>query len=26
VGYPDEAAKVPNLDRKYLEHISDFFD
>jgi len=26
VGYPDEDAKVPNLDRKYLEHISDFFD
>ena len=26
VGYPDENAKVPNLDRKSLEKISEFFD
>ena len=25
VGYPDEAAKVPNLDRKSLGNISEFF-
>ena len=26
VGYPDENAKVPNLDRKSLENISELFD
>ena len=26
VGYPDEAAKVPNLGRKSLENISEFFE
>ena len=26
VGYPDEDAKVPNLGRKSLENISEFFD
>ena len=26
VGYPDEGAKVPNLGRKSLENISEFFD
>ena len=26
VGYPDEGAKVPNLDRKSLENISEFFE
>ena len=26
VGYPDEDAKVPNLDRKSLENISEFFE
>ena len=26
VGYPDEDAKVPNLDRKSLDKISDFFE
>ena len=26
VGYPDENAKVPNLDRKSLDKISDFFE
>jgi len=25
VGYPDEDAKVPNLSRKSLENISEFF-
>jgi len=24
VGYPDEGAKVPNLDRKSLDEISEF--
>jgi len=24
VGYPDEGAKVPNLNRKNLEDVSDF--
>jgi len=24
VGYPDEGAKVPNLNRKSLDEISDF--
>ena len=26
VGYPDEDAKVPNLDRKSLDDISEFID
>jgi nitroreductase len=26
VGYPDEGAKVPNLGRKSLENISEFFE
>ena len=26
VGYPDEDAKVPNLGRKSLENISEFFE
>jgi nitroreductase len=26
VGYPDEGAKVPNLGRKSLDEISDFFE
>ena len=26
VGYPYEDAKVPNLDRKSLENISEFFE
>jgi len=26
VGYPDEEAKVPNLGRKSLENISEFFE
>ena len=26
VGYPDEDAKVPNLDRKSLDNISEFID
>ena len=26
VGYPDEDAKVPNLDRKSLDNISEFFE
>ena len=26
VGYPDEDAKVPNLGRKSLDEISDFFE
>ena len=26
VGYPDEGAKVPNLDRKSLDNISEFFE
>ena len=26
VGYPDEGAKIPNLDRKSLENISEFFE
>ncbi len=26
VGYPDEDAKVPNLDRKSLKNISKFFE
>ena len=26
VGYPDEGAKVPNLGRKSLDTISEFFD
>jgi nitroreductase len=26
VGYPDENAKVPNLDRKSLGNISEFFE
>ena len=26
VGYPDENAKVPNLSRKTLENISEFFE
>ncbi len=25
-GYPDENAKVPNLDRKSLENVSELFD
>tara|TARA_B110001454_G_scaffold59769_1_gene58461 strand:+ start:166 stop:333 length:168 start_codon:yes stop_codon:yes gene_type:complete len=25
VGYPDEDAKVPNLSRKSLDNISEFF-
>jgi len=26
VGYPDEGAKVPNLNRKSLENISEFYE